>query len=189
MKKLTLTIVAFLGLFAGAMAQSTATHQVDITINSVAMIRAVNETSSTVNPLTFNVGYGMFNSLTAGEEPIIDQLPWGKLFLQYTSIKASTGTPRTIKAALTTGTIPAGLSLKATAATPTGGSGDVGLTNNIQTLSATAATMIKNIGSGYTGIATTNGAEITYSSTITTMASLKATASTALTVTYTLSNE
>ena len=183
MKKLTLTIVAFLGLFVGAMAQ-TATHQVDITINSVAMIRAVSEEAGTATNSAFTVGA----PTTAGAMPITT-FAGGSLFLQYTSIKALTGTPRTIKAALTTGTIPAGLAISATAFTPTGGTGDVGTSNSEQTISAIAATMIKNIGSGYTGIATANGAEVRYSSTITTMASLKVTTSTPLTITYTLSSE
>ena len=79
--------------------------------------------------------------------------------------------------------------ITATAASPTGGTDDVGTSNSEQTISAIAATMIKNIGSGYTGIATANGAEVRYSSTITTMASLKVTTSTPLTITYTLSSE
>ncbi len=183
MKKLTLTIVAFLGLFAGAMAQSTATHQVDITINSVGMIRAVNAAAATANNATFTVGA----PTTAGEVPIIDLVPSSGLYLQYTSIKASTGTPRTIKAVLS-GTIPAGLSITARAATPTG-TGDVGLTLGLKTISTNAETLINNIGSGYTGAEAGKGANINYSFEITAMASIKATASTALTVTYTLSNE
>jgi hypothetical protein len=185
MQKFTLTIVAFLGLIAGAMAQATATHQVDITINSVAMIRAVHVNGSTPENQNFTVEAPTI----AGGMPTNRETPNSGLYLQYTSIKTATGTPRTIKAALTTGTIPAGLAISATAFTPTGGTGDVGTSNSEQTISAIAATMIKNIGSGYTGIATASGAEVRYSSTITTMASLKATASTPLTVTYTLSSE
>jgi hypothetical protein len=188
MKKLILTIVAFLGLFVDAMAQ-TATHGVDITINSVAMIRAVDVYGGTPNPAGFIVGQGMFSSITPGEKPTTDKAPnSSELYLQYTSIKTATGTPRTIKAALTTGTIPAGLSISALAGTPTG-TGAVGITNDQQTISATAATMIKNIGSGYTGADAGNGVSITYTAVITAVASLVATPSTTLTVTYTLSNE
>ena len=182
MKKLTLTIVAFLGLFVGAMAQ-TATHQVDITINSVAMIRAVSEEAGTATNSAFTVGA----PTTAGAMPITT-FAGGSLFLQYTSIKALTGTPRTIKAALTTGIIPAGLTFSATAITPIG-TGAVGVTNDKQTISPTAATMIKNIGSGYTGIDMFNGANVYYTTEMTAMASLKVTAATTLTVTYTLSSE
>jgi hypothetical protein len=183
MKKLILTIVAFLGLFVDAMAQ-TATHGVDITINAVAMIRAVNGLGGTA----LNSGFTVGAPTTAGAIPSTTEASTNVLYLQYTSIKTATGTPRTIKAVLS-GTIPAGLSITATASTPIGGTGDVGVTNSEQTISATASTMIKNIGSGYTGTATMNGASITYGSTITTMADLKVTAATALTVTYTLSNE
>jgi hypothetical protein len=184
MKKLTLTIVAFLGLFGGAMAQSTATHQVDITINSVAMIRA----SSFLGGSAANSGFTMGAPTTAGAIPSTTGTTMSGLYLQYTSIKTASGTPRTIKAVLS-GTNPAGLSITAIAATPTGGTGDVGITNDVQTLSPTAATMIKNIGSGYTGTENGKGTNITYGSTITAMADLKVTAATALTVTYTLSNE
>jgi hypothetical protein len=86
------------------------------------------------------------------------------------------------------GTIPAGLSITARAATPTG-TGDVGLTLGLKTISTNAETLINNIGSGYTGAEAGKGANINYSFEITAMASIKATASTALTVTYTLSNE
>jgi hypothetical protein len=185
MKKLTLTIVAFLGIFAGAMAQSTATHQVDITINSVAMIRAVNPLALTAAP---NSGFTLGAPTTAGAIPSITGTDGGSLWLQYTSIKASTGTPRTIKAALS-GTIPTGLSITATAATPIAATGDVGLTNGLQTISATAATMIKNVGSGYTGSATGNGSNVNYDVAITNMADLKVTSKSTLTVTYTLSSE
>ena len=184
MKKLTLTIVAFLGLFGGAMAQSTATHQVDITINSVAMIRA----SSFLGGSAANSGFTMGAPTTAGAIPSTTGTTMSGLYLQYTSIKTASGTPRTIKAVLS-GTNPAGLSITAIAATPTGGTGDVGTTNNLQTISATAVTMIKDIGSGYTGSAAGNGANIMYEPVITAMADLKATAATALTVTYTLSSE
>jgi hypothetical protein len=182
MKKLTLTIIAFLGLFVGAMAQ-TATHGVDITINSVAMIRAVNGMGGTA----LNSGFIVGPLTNAGAMPRTNEANDNVLYLQYTSIKTATGTPRTIKAVLS-GTIPTGLSIYATAATPTG-TGDVGLTLGSQAISTIAATLINNIGSGYTGTATNNGANIFYSSTITTMASLKATTSTPLTVTYTLSSE
>ena len=184
MKKLILTIVAFLGLFVDAMAQ-TATHGVDITINSVAMIRAVHINGSTPENQNFIVEA----PTTSGGMPTNRETPNSGLYLQYTSIKTATGTPRTIKAALTTGTIPAGLAISATAFTPTGGTGDIGISNSEQTISATAATMIKNIGSGYTGADAGNGVSITYTAVITAVASLVATPSTTLTVTYTLSNE
>ncbi len=187
MKKLTLTIVAFLGLFAGAMAQSTATHQVDITINSVAMIRAVNSTATTAP----NSGLTVGAPTTAGAIPLTSITYPNGLFLQYTSIKTATGTPRTIKAALTGGTIPAGLAISAKAWTNDGttGTGAVGISNDFQTISAVATTMVKEIGSGYTGSGAGQGANIQFNFQITAMADLKATASTPLTVTYTLSSE
>ena len=66
------------------------------------------------------------------------------LYLQFTSIKASTGTPRTLKAASTTGTIPVGFGISATAGTPVG-AGDAGSSNGIQTIYATPATIITGI--------------------------------------------
>ncbi len=185
MKKLTLTIVAFLGLFGGAMAQSTATHQVDITINSVAMIRAVGSDASSPSNSSFTVGA----PTTAGQMPKTTPTNNNVLYLQYTSIKTAAGTPRTIKAVLS-GTVPVGFAISAIATPQLGSTGDVGTTNDQQTISTTAVTMIKDIGSGYTGSAAGNGANIFYVPVITALADLKATAATAaITVTYTLSSE
>jgi hypothetical protein len=125
---------------------------------------------------------------TAGAIPLTSITYPNGLFLQYTSIKTATGTPRTIKAELTTGTIPVGLTLSAEAETRVG-TGDVGISNTKQTITPTAATMIKNIGSCYTGTGTGNGAVIYYDSAITAVADLKATSKSTLTVTYTLSSE
>lgn len=185
MKKLILTIIAFLGLFYGAMAQSTATHGVDITINSVVMIRATNAAAAAA-PVNTAILVG--SPTTPGDAPLVTVTNPSALYLQYTSIKASTGTPRTIKAALTSGAIPVGFGISATAGAPAG-TGDTGSSNGIQTISATPATMITGIGSGYTGIAAANGSNVTYVATISAVANLIATAATTLTVTYTLSNE
>ena len=183
MKKITLTIVAFLGLIAGAMAQATATHQVDITINSVAMIRAVNAEAGNATNSAFTVGAPNI----AGEKPIITGTNKNVLYLQYTSIKASTGTPRTIKATLSSTTpvdIHAGMGV------PSGGNGETGTNFYGEVLSTTATTMIGGIGSCYTGADAGKGSNVTYNVFLKpSMTDLKATASTALTVTYTLSSE
>lgn len=187
MKKLSFTVVAFFWLSVAVMAQSTATHGVDVTINSVVMIRATNAAAA-ASPVNTGISVGSPTSNTPGDVPSVTVTNGNALYLQYTSIKGSVGTPRTIKAALTTGTVPAGFAITATAAAP-GGTGDTGSSNGSQTISATPATMITGIGSGYTGIAAGNGSRVTYAASISNVASLIAAAATTLTVTYTLSNE
>lgn len=187
MKKLSFAIVAFLGLSVGAMAQSTATHGVDVTINSVVMIRATNA-GATAAPVNTAISVGAPTSNTPGDAPAVTVTNGSALYLQYTSVKASAGTPRTIKAAITGGAVPAGFAITATAGAPAG-TGDTGSSNGSQSVSVTPATMITGIGSGYTGIAGGNGSNVTYAATIPTVADLVAAAATTITVTYTLSNE
>jgi len=79
--------------------------------------------------------------------------------------------------------------ITATAAAPASSTGDFGEINSVQRITATDVTMIKDIGSGYTPSAVSNGANVTYGSTITAIADLKATSATALTVNYTHSKE
>lgn len=187
MKKLVFSIAAFLGLGIGAMAQSTATHAVDVTINSVVMIRAINAGASGA-PANTAISVGEPTSGTPGDAPAVTVTDGDALYLQYTSVKASTGTPRTIKAAITAGTVPAGFAITATAGAPAG-TGDTGSSNGSQSITAAEATMITAIGSGYTGTAATNGSNVTYAATIATVADLVAASATTLTITYTLSNE
>lgn len=188
MKKLVFSALAMVGLAFGANAQ-TATHGVDVTINSVVQIRATNA-GATAAPA--NTGIVVGNATTPGDAPSVTLTNASALYLQYTSVKASSGTPRTIKAQITTGAVPAGFGITATATTPssTGVTGDTGATNGTQTITdASAVTVITNIGSGYTGIAAGNGSNVTYAAAIGTVASLQAASLTTLTVTYTLSNE
>lgn len=187
MKKLSFAIVAFLGVSVGAMAQSTATHGVDVTINSVVMIRAT-DAAATAAPANTAISVGAPTSNTPGDAPAVTVTDGSALYLQYTSVKASAGTPRTIKAAITAGTVPAGFAITATAGAPAG-TGDTGSSNGSQSVSATDATMITAIGSGYTGITGGSGSNVTYAASIATVADLVAAAVTTLTVTYTLSAE
>ena len=64
--------------------------------------------------------------------------------------------------AITSGTLPTGISVLLTATAPAGGTGTLGSSAGQITLSATAQNLITGITTGWTGTATSNGAELTY---------------------------
>ena len=193
MKKLSFAIAAFLGLSVGAMAQTSAGHDVTITIPSVTMI-AIKNTG------TLAIAYTA--PATAGEAisgPTVTPAT-APMFLQFSSI--ATGTTLRKIAVTTTGTgLTNGLSLKVSAGTVATGGGNFGTSNaDVSLLStssvlATAATVITGITSCYTGIGATDGSSLTYAPVAATAAVLTSAEYAALragtytvTVTYTLSD-
>ncbi len=84
------------------------------------------------------------------------------LTLNYSSTIAS-GTLRSVTAAITNGTVPAGSDLKVTAAAHTGtGGGTLGSSAGQITLDGTATDVLTGIGSSYTGDGNANGHVLTY---------------------------
>lgn len=86
------------------------------------------------------------------------------LWLNYSSIQSSANDPtRDIHAAITNGTMPAGMTLQVTAgADAGGGDGTIGSSTGAITLSGATTNVITGIGSAYTGDGATNGHNLTY---------------------------
>ena len=173
MKKLTILLVAvaLLGLTVGLMA---ADHQVNVVVSGFNVI-AVNGSTVTLTIVA---------PTSAGDAsaPVTDNTT----YLQYSSIRASSNGK--VTGAISAGTMPAGVSLAVTAATPgSGGAGTKGSTNNKQTLTASSADLITGIGSCWTNTGGgNNGSQLTYELSVSSWASVVPASSTAITVTYTL---
>ena len=176
MKRMTGFFVAglvILGLVGAAFAQTdNANHNVNITVNAIAQLAIVGGDASVSVDDT---------GITAGEQPNVNED--ATTYLQYTSIVA-TGQTRKLTA-LTDNNEPAGCELKASAVTG-GGTEGTGLSD--VALSTVAADVVTGIATCATGIAGTDGANITYGLNFT-FASLVETGSTAVQVTWTLTDD
>ncbi|MBN1697941.1 MAG: hypothetical protein JW881_10545 [Spirochaetales bacterium] len=130
------------------------------------------------------------NAATPGEQ-VTDATPDSSQDLHYTSLVDS-GTYHKITAAATSGGnfAPAGTELTVVAVIQAGGAGSKGSEEAELTLADDSTLysgdLITDIGSCYTGILTTNGAELTYSLNVEDAASLVTDAGKTVTVTYTM---
>lgn len=170
-----------LGLAGVVMAGTdTATDDFSITVDEVAVL----DVSGALGNFTVSA------PATGGDAFVITTAD-ANTYLQYTSTVASAVT-RTITAAITTGDIPAGLSLNVISGTPTG-TGTVGSLSaggqDFTTGALTGGTIITGIGSSTTGIGASDGANLTYTLTIADTASLLAADSENITITFTLSED
>jgi ABC-type Na+ efflux pump permease subunit len=178
MKKLIILLVAvaLLGLAGGLMAADTDTdnHTVNVVVSGFNVI----DVNGSAITLTIVAPTNAGDAST----PVTD----ATTYLQYSSIRATSGGK--VTGAISAGTMPFGISLAVTAATPgTGGAGTKGSTNNKQTLSGTSADLITGIGSCYTQRGGgNNGSNLTYELSVSNWATVVPASSTAITVTYTL---
>ncbi len=114
------------------------------------------------------------------------------LWLNYSSIKSSTNPTRSVTVKVSQ--VIAGADLKVSAGSDNGaGDGTVGVPGAALTLTTSDQTLISGIGSCYTGDGASSGHNLTYSLDLAnsggnTYADLEAVASSAITVTYTISN-
>jgi len=175
MKKLLVVVIAgmfLLGLSGIGMAQTGSdNHTVTIVINEIAEI---NVTTASITLTVTAPG-------TPGADPQGDTD--NTTYLQYTSTVAS-GQTRTIDAKLDAAML-SGLSL-AVQATP--GSGE-GTSAGSVTLSTTDQSVITSIGSCATGTGGTDGAQVTYTLSVTDPTQLTINAGANYTVTYTLTDD
>lgn len=161
MKKLSVIIAAVLFSFGVVNAQDTneASHGVNISIPTVAIIdiEGPEGESPTIN-LTPS-----YDGLEAGAAVNFSSATNNDLWLNYTSIVGSEQT-RSINAAITDGSLPAGVSLKVVAGNASAtGNGAKGSPESVINLSSTAAPLVSGIGSAYTGDGHSNGHQLTYS--------------------------
>jgi len=159
-QKLMLIVLALVALAASAALAATDndSHTVTISVNEVAMIgvNGTNEVSLTIGAPT-----------TDGDAFLVTPANADAKWLQYTSIVPTDSTyKRTIQVDLASGSgsIPAGTTLKVTPSAPaTGYKGNAGTATPQVTISQTAANVVTDIGSCYTGTETSNGVQLTYS--------------------------
>jgi hypothetical protein len=190
MKKLTLAIIAVLGMSFGALAQGgaggdtkTDNHTITITIPEVALLDI--ELSGSKNIST------AFTSPTeAGLRIVAPTSGLNSLWLNYSSVVNPSGPDASRTVSVSSSSLIPGTVLNVSAGTPviTGG-GSGGSPVAITAITTTPQTIISGIGSVYTGDGVSSGSNITYALTApaATYGSLLAGA-TVLTLTYTLSD-
>jgi hypothetical protein len=121
MKKTTLLSLLSSIISLSAFAQTTTSHNVDIVIPAVTMIR--------ISPTTGNTTTLTYSAPTTPGDPITGGVASGSaLYLQYSSIMLSSVTDRTIYVTATGSTLTDGLNVKVAAATPSSGAGVLGTT-------------------------------------------------------------
>ncbi len=184
--KLTIAMSLFAAVISGNLsAQDTNTdsHTITISIPKVALVDI--EPSATKN-LTLG-----FTAPTEAGNPIVASPTNNSLWLNYSSIKSGSDT-RSISVKLNT-TI-SGVDIHVTAAPPTG-TGTLGTSAGVLTLTNTDQTIISGIGSAYTGNGANNGSNLTYAVAagsgpggVANYADLQVTATTQATVLYTISD-
>jgi len=161
MKKLSVIIAAVLFSFGVVNAQTDtneASHGVNISIPTVSIIdiEGPDGESPTIN-LTPS-----YDGLEAGAAVNFSSATNNDLWLNYTSIVSPDQT-RSINAAITEGSLPAGVSLKVVAGSASAtGNGTKGSPESVINLSSTAAPLVTGIGSAYTGDGHSNGHQLTY---------------------------
>jgi hypothetical protein len=129
-------------------------HTINFTIPEVTLIDIEPNASTT---LTFTA-----TAPTHAGDTLAFPTSDNSLWLNYTSIKAASGTTRRITAQLDVAA-PANTTLKVTAATATTGFGGRGTSSGVVTLTTSPATVINGITSCYTLQGANNGSQLTYS--------------------------
>lgn len=128
-------------------------HSVSVNIPEVALLDLEGTTAITLTPTSPAEAGDPFDFSSAFNKSI---------WVNYSSV-VKEGKSRTVTAAITTGSVPAGLNLKVTAGTYTGtGNGTLGKPSAKITLSETAQKVITNIGSCYTENGSGKGHNLTY---------------------------
>jgi len=142
-------LLLVLALAGGALAQTSANHDVTVALSAFNIIRVNAGTAITLTIDTDAV-------TDPGDKP--GTVTNDAHYLQYTVLAASN---RKITAALSAN-MPAGVTLKVVAGAPSGGAGTPGTAQGEVTLSTTAGDLIDGISSCYTGTGATDGAQLTY---------------------------
>jgi len=181
--------VAMLGGIAGmsyGQDDNNDAHNITITIPEVALLDIEPSGSNTIT-------MGPTAPTEAGDPLDFSASTNNTLWMNYSSIIGSTTEPsRDVTVAITTGTVPGGMTLKVVAANDAGnGAGNVGTPTSEVTLSSTAQNIVTGVKSCYTGDGTNNGHQLTYTLSLTAPANygdLDFDDATTLTVTYTLSD-
>ena len=161
-----------------------ATSDVTISIPEVALLDLESATGNTNVTLTALAPTEAGNAITGATDDSI--------WMNYSSVVSTSEPSRDVKAAITAGTLPSGVTLSVEAAeySGTGGAGTHGTSASAIMLSSTEQNLITGIGSSYTGDGADNGHKLTYSLDIDTAqyGDLSFDSVGALTITYTLTD-
>lgn len=143
---------ALLAAGAGtALAQTTASHDITITVNEVALL-GLDDNTAVAFTLGAPAAPGAAFGVTASSGTI--------KYLQYTSIVPS-GASRTITAEIDA-SLPDGLGINVAATDAANGCGTLGSSADIA-LGTTPVDIVTGIGSGYTGTGAADGVRLNYS--------------------------
>jgi len=178
MKRLSVffAAIALLGL-AGISTAQTADHTVNVAINGFQIIRVNTSAAVTLTIVA---------PATPGDA-VVD-VTENSHYMQYSVIRVGT-TSYKVTGVIQAGTMPTGLGLYVTAATPgAGGAGTKGTTATEKLLSGSATDLLTGISNCYTGTGGTDGSQLTYRLTVSDFANVAQAASTAITVRYTITS-
>ncbi|MDO6676790.1 hypothetical protein MK851_07950 [Tenacibaculum sp. 1B UA] len=184
MKKYYLLLLCtFVVLATNAQDTNSSTHSITINFSEIAIVDLESGGSADI---TLDATAGVSE---AGNPVNFGTVTNNSLWLNYTSILGNEAN-RSITAAITNGTVPAGISLNVTAAADAGnGDGTMGTSSGSVELSGTPQNFITGIGSAYTGNGISNGHNLTYVLGIADFSALDADNSGALIeVTYTITD-
>lgn len=176
---LTALVLLNMAFTKGAIAQTTRSHSIRLTLNLVSLLD--------VEPTGTAISLAMGQPTDAGlpVQTATNNTKW----VNYTSCMGTATTSRTVSAKLT-GTLPSGVGLQLQAGSCSGsGSGVFGTSDGTVTLMPGVSTqIISGIRGAYTGNGTNNGHQLTYTLLISNYANLVAGSYGPLVVTYTISN-
>ena len=173
-KRLILAAVFILFFFSVFFAQTQDTHPVTINLSGIAVVSLVGG----------NLSLSVTSAGTGGQPPQDDTD--NTCYLQYTSC-ISIGQTRTLNVAWGAGdSAPAGCLMRVTI-TPSGGAGE-GSSSGQRTISGSAQTVVTGITRCATGTSATDGANLSYTLSVSDATSLVAGESSSATITFTLTD-
>lgn len=173
-------ICALLCWWAKLPAQATSQSSIALTIPEITILD--------IEPNTANFPLALATPTEAGDQASATATNNTK-WLNYTCALSSSGTAKKVYVQVTSGTVPAGLSLRVQASNVVGsGAGTRGVPVGLVTLDNTSRQLITGISRCYTGDGANNGHQLTYSLAISSYALLSNSNSTTLTITYTISD-
>lgn len=183
-KTITIFSVSAALLFTavGAFADTdSAAHDINLAVSEIAVL-GLNDTGSISLSTASTVEPGADPSLASADTD-------SSKYLKYTSV-VNNGATRSISVALGSTGVPSGTQLTVVAADAgTPQDGDPAASPITLAGSMTPAVLISGIGSSATGTGASDGAQLTYSFSITDVTLLEEDADTTVTVTYTLSDD
>lgn len=161
MKNLALTLLTVL-FFAGtliAQDDSETTHNVSIEIPTISILD-VEDADGEAQSINLSPD---ISALEAGEAIDFSDATDASLWLNYTSV-VTDGNTNKVTAAINSGNLPSGVSLKLSVGSASTGGGETGeaVSGSIE-LESGAKDIVTQIGSAYTGTGANNGHQLTYS--------------------------